>query len=317
MKNMGENDYSSSHWRRKTIQSLVSIATQTIAANINYIQDIGTTPYHLLESVLSRMNSKQLNQIETQSPHITIHSDKLWQGLIEKDFPTRPNNLDPIQSQGSSMPYKALYYRYTKEREMFQKDSTDRLRKITKKLEKEKQVNKIIVAKELLKDPTIRRRPQYHSSTRQTTLPKANTILGKARKDLKNRHLIFPKQHLKPYSAFDAFKDRASPPPPHPSRILHRHAPTSFNTNPISEVIPEPMSVSTSNSPPPLANPINRSPSPLMIRKRKSEPSIFLMSRNKNRLQPAVIKPKPKPKPSTEETVPTARVKAVKSSIFS
>ncbi|KAK6204925.1 RNA polymerase II transcription factor SIII subunit A-domain-containing protein [Scheffersomyces amazonensis] len=304
---------------RRKVPSLVMISTRVIAANINNLIDIGSTPYHLLESILCKMNAKQLNNIEIISPHIAVHSDKLWRGLIEKDFPTRPSELDPILSR-ESMPYKALYEKYTKERQLFERDSTARLRRITKKIELQKKENKVTPVKELLKDPTIKRRPyNFGGSSRQTVLPTRNTILNKVRKNLQHRTLIFKKEHLKPYSAYDSFKDKPIQPPRRSFTNIQTSPSRGIYSQPIPTPVTKPSITPTTviESPNPVPSSSIRSTTPPPLKKRRSETSVFLLPRQRPNVQSAVIKPKPKAKPKDIDEPSSSKIKAVKSSIFS
>ncbi|KAK6456254.1 RNA polymerase II transcription factor SIII subunit A-domain-containing protein [Scheffersomyces xylosifermentans] len=200
---------------RRKLPSLVHLATVTIIHNISQLQDIGQTPYHLMEPILSRMNSKQLAQTEENSPHIVPDSDVLWRYLIEKDFPDRPLKIDTFARNRDNTPHRTLYNKYMAERETFRQDSAKRLRRITQQIQMKKSENKIVTVSTLLKDPTIKRR-SYSSYNRgggsygRQTQIKSGSILSKARRDLQARSLIFSKQHLKPYSPYDAFKKHAA-----------------------------------------------------------------------------------------------------------
>lgn len=155
------------------------------------------------------MNAKQLSLMEEKSPHIVPQSDRLWSQLIEKDFPDRPHTADVFsRTKPDATPYRTLYHKYVTEREAFRQDLAKRLRRITQQLQNKKSENKIITVSGILKDPTIKRRTYSSprgSYGRQTALNKSS-ILNKARRELQGRNLIFSRQHVKPYSAYDAFK---------------------------------------------------------------------------------------------------------------
>ncbi|OBA20912.1 hypothetical protein METBIDRAFT_27289, partial [Metschnikowia bicuspidata var. bicuspidata NRRL YB-4993] len=179
------------------ILSLFQISQSVCIKQAGRISDVGDTPYHLVQPILKRLNAKQLALLEKNSPTVTPHSDELWGGLIEKDFPDRPYNPAKLRllpsGENAQMPKRALYQRYLSEREQFLATSADRLRKMTEKLRKQKSQNSITTVQGILADPTIRRRVPQHSASRgsYTPKPRPKTILGKAMRDVLQRLLMF------------------------------------------------------------------------------------------------------------------------------
>lgn len=232
---------------RKKVLSLVEIATNKCIQHVAKLEDVGATPFHLLVPVLRKMNAKQLGQIEELSPQITPESDELWINLVSKEFPDRPilaNNTGTSNSRSKrsnvvaaaasgrpllfcDMPMKSLYFKYSDERESFREDSAERLRKITQRLKKEKSANSIVSVPELLRDPTVRRQRYDGGSAYTPSYGPKNSILNKARKEIRNRSLMFPNyaQKVKKYDPYDAFKQKSSPciqPRPPVSHFLHQ-----------------------------------------------------------------------------------------------
>lgn len=247
------------------VPSLVELASNKCIQNVAKLHDLGITPFHLLRRILGRMNAKQLAHVEELNPHVMPHTDVLWPALIEREFPDRPlylqrrrtpqqqlkGTLEASLAIHSSMPNKALYFRYNDERESFRDDSAKRLRRITERLKKEKSAKSIVAVPQLLRDPTVRRRAAVaggSSSWRTgggTPSYKRNTILDRARHDLRKRPQTFPGK-IKPYDPYAAFFEpepqpqpprRAASPPngqdtgsgPGSARP-RRRAPTAFNT---------------------------------------------------------------------------------------
>lgn len=233
---------------RKKVLSLVEIAINKCIQHVAKLEDVGATPFHLLVPVLRRMNAKQLGQIEELSPQITPDSDELWTNLVSKEFPDRPILANSIRTSKvkskranlvapagrtlmfCNMPMKSLYFQYSDERESFRQDSAERLRKITQMLKKEKSANSIVPVPELLRDPTVRRRRFEGGSGYNRSYasygPK-NSILNKARKETRNRSLMFPNyaQKVKKYDPYEAFKYKDTPsvqPGPPISHSLHQ-----------------------------------------------------------------------------------------------
>ncbi|EGW34986.1 uncharacterized protein SPAPADRAFT_58109 [Spathaspora passalidarum NRRL Y-27907] len=295
---------------RSNVPTLVHLCISCLRKNTSQIQDVGPTPYHLLEPVLERMSAKQLNQLETASPQLIPFSDKLWVKLIEREFPDRPGKL-PLDIK-SSMPYKTLFERYVKDREEFKQDSAMRLRNITHKLERKKLQNKVVKLDQVLKDPTIRRRPSRESWSTMTSAQNKGSILSKVRRDMQSRSIMFTKSPaMKRYDPFDVFKTQ-------PERIR------SVKTTPVKRTTffdgsndkPTINTTTTTNnttttkseSPPSENKPIVVP----VLRKRKSAPSIFLKSK---RPAPPPVKRTPEKKKVLEQS-PT-KIKQIKSSIFS
>lgn len=203
--NLGEiNNYKME--RKRKLPKLLEICTKQCIQSVNFLFDVGSTPFHLLRPILQKMNAKQLQQVEAKSPQIMPESDVLWSALIEKEFPDRPLIVRPRKLGGTkvfdSMPMKSLYYRYSDDRESFRKDAEERLRRITHRLKIEKSAKSIVSVPQLLKDPTVRQRRERNN------LENKNSILRKAIKESQNRALMFTnvKKRHDPYNAL-AFKD--------------------------------------------------------------------------------------------------------------
>lgn len=220
--NLGEiNNYKME--RKRKLPKLLEICTKQCIQSVNFLFDVGNTPFHLLKPILQKMNAKQLQQVEAKSPQIMPESDMLWSALVEKEFPDRPLTVRPRKLGGTkgfdSMPMKSLYYRYSDDRDSFRKDAEERLRRITHRLKIEKSAKSIVSVPQLLKDPTVRRRRERNN------MENKNSILRKAIKESQNRALMFPnvKKRHDPYDAF-TFRDNgyqlsATPPVPRTSII--------------------------------------------------------------------------------------------------
>lgn len=192
--------------------------------------DVGNTPYTLVSPILKRLNAKQLSTLEENSPTLMPESDEVWALLIEKDFADRPYESgikrQLLTPQSSSMPNRALYHRYSQERELFRDTSARRLRKLTEKLQREKSKNSIVPIEGIIREP-IRRRTS--NPRRGTPLwgssGKPKSILGKAMKDMQHRLLMFgagqkPSFHSTNAGPFQRQKSPSTIPsrPPRPPR---------------------------------------------------------------------------------------------------
>ncbi|CCE79354.1 Piso0_001411 [Millerozyma farinosa CBS 7064] len=222
--NLGDINNSKMERKRK-LPKLSEICTKQCIQSVNFLFDIGSTPFHLLKPILQKMNAKQLQQVESKSPQIMPESDILWSALVEKEFPDRPLTVRPRKLGGTkgfdSMPMKSLYYRYSDDRDSFRKDAEERLRRITHRLKIEKSAKSIVSVPQLLKDPTVRRRRERNN------MENKNSIIRKAIKESQNRALMFPnvKKRHDPYDAF-AYRDSgyqlSATPPVSRSSVIRR-----------------------------------------------------------------------------------------------
>lgn len=299
------SDVSSDKFRSR-LPTLVEIATKKCIQNVSRLSDVGTTPFHLVKPILKKMNAKQLDLVEVTSPTIIPESDCLWIELIGKDFPDRPLYDKATSINNTIMPNKSLYFKYSKDRDNFRKDSAERLRNITEKLKLQKLANSIVSVPELLKDPTVRRNRVPSGFSRQYSNPQKNSILNKAKRDIQHRSIMFKNSNQpinKRYDPYDAFKyrnvtpkppRRAPPPPP---------APLPLEPSPPEPSPPDP-------TPQPAAPPEqlpNDTQRP--IKRRKPQPTIFMNPRKRKPPSPAKKKTKPEPKQ-------TSKITPIKSSIF-
>ncbi|KAI5953410.1 hypothetical protein KGF54_002782 [Candida jiufengensis] len=309
------------------LPTLLHLSQISIKRHITQLQDVGATPFHLLEPILKLMSSKQLNQLEDLSNQLMPYTDEIWSHLIKKDFPDRPTNIGPLTSttklKFDKMPYKSLYFKYVKQRDDFRKDSANRLRHMNNTLKKEKTMNQIVTVDEIRRDPSIKRR-NYDSSGnfRRSTQPlNKNTILGKALRESQSRSLMFGKTPTKRFDPYDAFNYRDDVPIRAPRSSINRT--TFFNQpNTLNRPIQPPIKINKSiNQPKSTPKSASPPPSPAEVaeiaRKRRlqqQQPSIFLKSR---KIQTSPSPTKVKKKPQSQEKESPSKIKSMKSSIFS
>lgn len=170
------------------ILSLTHIARLKCINNAHLINDIGTTPYHLIEPVLMKKTAKSLKQMESQSPQIIKDSEELWKNLLRRDFPDRPiSQLDSTS--------RNLYDKYSMERDDQRRNAVGNLKMITKKLNDMKNKNKVKSINKVL--PPVKKSRSIGSATitTPTTQVFKSSLLQKARVANKQRvrNFIQPK----------------------------------------------------------------------------------------------------------------------------
>ncbi|KAL8808497.1 MAG: hypothetical protein Q9182_000048 [Xanthomendoza sp. 2 TL-2023] len=68
--------------------SLADMARRTLVKNITNLTDIGDVPYHMVRSILLKIeNPNQLQKLEEACPHLYGADDELWINFIKRDIP--------------------------------------------------------------------------------------------------------------------------------------------------------------------------------------------------------------------------------------
>lgn len=173
---------------RNRVPRLHELATAKLLTVPLLIEDFGDCPFHVAEPILARMSAKQLAAIETKCPQLMPELDVLWQTLLKKDFPnracsSRDSTAHALRNR-AFMPHKSLYQQYSADRDALQKDSTERLRRVTERIHLQKAANKVVAVAQHLQEPTVRRRHGEYGSTR-------SPIFLKAKRELQERMLMF------------------------------------------------------------------------------------------------------------------------------
>lgn len=312
------------------------------------ITDVGDTPYHIIKPALRRLNSKQLSTLEENSPCIMPESDELWALLVEKEFPDRPFNTNQVKllasGQDDDMPNRSLFRQYSEEKQVFLASSAQRLRRLTATLKKEKSKNSIVPIKGIVRDPSVRRRTPSRPRHSLASSSRPKSILGKARKDILERLLMF---RSSPDSKNFSRNVRN---PPHSTRARSSATPdlAAMNTsNPNGiylqgrkrDVSQQSSHLVLSNLTPNLTlsnlNPSNLTPSFLhsnsrpaaptqptssksvtQLSRAKRPPSMFLNLRKKTRVAPTPVPPKESIYKEKPRQGPTLLKSPIKSSIF-
>ncbi|TID29714.1 hypothetical protein CANINC_001727 [Pichia inconspicua] len=216
--------------QNKGVISLTQLARLKCINNAHLINDIGSTPYHLIEPILVKKTAKSLKQIEEQSPHIIADSENLWKLLISRDFPDRPLT-HPISENGRrvNMKSRKLYDKYINDREVQRQNAVGNLKQITKNLNSMKNKNKVKSIDNFL--PMKRQRVM--------TLPKQqsfkSSLLQKARVVHKQRvrHFLQPKPVISQQSSFGMVRLEKS-------ATLATNVKRSFETGPTQAISTKP-----------------------------------------------------------------------------
>ncbi|GMM32455.1 hypothetical protein DAMA08_052000 [Martiniozyma asiatica (nom. inval.)] len=165
------------------LPSLAHLARLKCIQNAHHINDVGTTPYHLIEPVLKKKTAKSLMKIEDKSPQIIIDSEPLWKSLIMRDFADKRSYFQ--LEKNNNLSSRDLYYKYTKDLDEQKKQVTSQFKQLTKNLKERKSkvtaVNHVIV-------PTRRNLPKF-TNNKQSIFK--NSMIEKARLSNKKRSQNF------------------------------------------------------------------------------------------------------------------------------
>lgn len=143
------------------------------------IHDVGDAPFDLVMPILKKMPAWQLDEIESQCPHIRKRSGELWKRLIGKDFADRPMPASEFRHN---------YRKYYKEKQAHLKNASLRLREGMQKLEQEKASRKITP---LEVDPlAARARARYKASK---AAPAGSRLIQRAIQEAKSKPVFSSK----------------------------------------------------------------------------------------------------------------------------
>ncbi|KAF9370748.1 hypothetical protein CPB97_002499 [Podila verticillata] len=129
------------------VPSLKEACLSTLERYIDCIEDIGVTPYYLIETVLRKCNAEQLARIEDHTEDLHESTDELWYLLATNEYkPLRDGSPHYDQSGDWRSNYEAAKQ---EERERFERVGA-KLRQSYSRLDKNRQGRSVIV------DPNLR-----------------------------------------------------------------------------------------------------------------------------------------------------------------
>lgn len=164
------------------VPSLVSICQSKVLQQSASIQDIGSTPYHLIEPLLRRKTAKSVKTIEDSSPQVRSESDRIWYFLLERDFSDKPRSRDNCRE---------LYAKYESEHQSQFSQVETKLKMMKRKLiqqkSKVKQISVLPVSQ--------RKQQQLHARTHVSKPTYKSSLLEKARLVNKQRAQNFKRTH--------------------------------------------------------------------------------------------------------------------------
>ncbi|KAF9099464.1 RNA polymerase II transcription factor SIII subunit A3 [Mortierella sp. AD031] len=160
----------------RAVPSLKDLCLSTLDRYIDLLDDIGTTPYFLIESVLRKCNVKQLTRVELHTEGLSEETDELWFLHALNDFESLRKQKPEYDRSGE---WRSKYQAMKREEEEKYERITARLRQKYSQHDKAKQDRRVII------DPTLRlpSKPvrQPGSSSWSTAAPKKKSLFEKAR----------------------------------------------------------------------------------------------------------------------------------------
>lgn len=138
------------------------------------ISDVGNAPFQLVEPVLRKFKSRQMIQIEEQSPQIASSSEPVWQHMIFRDFPDRP---------WPKKHFRDTYLRYQEEKDERLRESSNRLKR---NIEREQQRKSEIMITQLDVDPRAQSSQRKHYMQRNKA-----SVVGRLRLEMRGKGSMF------------------------------------------------------------------------------------------------------------------------------
>ncbi|KAF9928200.1 hypothetical protein BGZ67_007108 [Mortierella alpina] len=161
----------------RTVPSLKEICLSTLDRYIDLLEDLGDTPYYLIEGVLKKCNVKQLTRIELHTEGLSESTDELWYRLAANEF-LDFRKQSPVYDHSGEWRSKYETMRQRKEEELEQKIA--RLRQSYSQHDKVKQGRSVIVDTNL-RQPKRTARPSSSASFWPSAAPKKKSLFEKAR----------------------------------------------------------------------------------------------------------------------------------------
>ncbi|KAI8345003.1 RNA polymerase II transcription factor SIII subunit A-domain-containing protein [Mortierella sp. GBAus27b] len=169
------------------VASLKDICLSTLDRYIDLLDDIGTTPYYLIESVLKKCNVKQLERIEQHSEGLSEMTDELWYIHARNDFEVFRESARHYDHSGK---WRLKYYAMKQEVEDRFERRRAQLRQSYSNHDKVRQDRRVIM------DPNLRlpkrgARIPFGSSSWSSVGPKKSSLFEKARLEARKVSQIY------------------------------------------------------------------------------------------------------------------------------
>ncbi|KAF9433242.1 Elongin-A [Entomortierella beljakovae] len=159
------------------VPTLKDICLSTLDRYIDLLEDIGSTPYYLIESVLRKCNVKQLTRVELHTEGLDEFTDELWYIHAKNDFKHVREGWPCYDESGE---WRSKY-------NTLKQDDEDRLeRKRALLRESYSQHDKFKQDRRVIMDPNLRlpkKSRTTSSSGWSAVAPKKKTLFEKARQE--------------------------------------------------------------------------------------------------------------------------------------
>ncbi|KAF9987557.1 hypothetical protein BGZ65_003110 [Modicella reniformis] len=197
---------------RNTSAMLTEEGLRLLVLDDLVLEDIGTTPYYLIESVLRKCNVKQLTRIEKHTEGLSKMTDELWYIHARNDFEVFRESARPYDHSGE---WRSKYDTMKQEVEDKFERRRAQLRQSYSQHDKFRQDRRVIMDTSLrLPKKTAR----ASSSSWQSAAPKKNSLFEKARLEARkimqmyNSNPYPPPQSRATGSLGNAFKNTLAQP---------------------------------------------------------------------------------------------------------
>ncbi|WWC68559.1 uncharacterized protein I206_102488 [Kwoniella pini CBS 10737] len=134
------------------VRSLRALCMSVVKASSARIWDIGDLEYPLIKPLLDDMPIEQLQEVETNSPHIKKDTDWLYEIFMLQDFPLFHERCQDRHGSPRKSGWRRMYKKAKEDFAVRQIQAADRVAARYKQLEEEKASKRIVVMDRIIPD---------------------------------------------------------------------------------------------------------------------------------------------------------------------
>ncbi|WWC60410.1 uncharacterized protein I303_102982 [Kwoniella dejecticola CBS 10117] len=172
------------------VRSLRTLCIGVVKTNSARIWDIGDLEYPLIKPLLDDMPIEQLQEVETNSPHIKKDTDWLYEIFMLQDYPLFHERCQDRHGVPRTSGWRRMYKKAKEDFAVRQTQAADRVAARYKQLEEEKASKRIVVMDKIMPDKKSPARGSGWGRNRlggsgtgglSSSVPKPQNAIAKAR----------------------------------------------------------------------------------------------------------------------------------------
>ncbi|WVW80255.1 hypothetical protein I302_102233 [Kwoniella bestiolae CBS 10118] len=134
------------------VRSLRGLCMGVVKSNSARIWDIGDLEYPLIKSLVDEMPIEQLQEVESNSPHIKKDTDWLYEIFLLQDYPLFHERCQDRHGEPRTSGWRRMYKKAKEDFHLRQAQAADRVAARYKQLEEEKASKRIVVMDRIIPD---------------------------------------------------------------------------------------------------------------------------------------------------------------------